>query len=80
MFPDPKKTDVKKSNQIMSGAGIALGVGVGLAIGNAMDNIGAGLAIGLAIGAASGISECSVRKIQKKLRIDFRLHKYLVKR
>jgi zinc transporter ZupT len=55
LSPDPKKTDVKKSNQIMSGAGIALGVGVGLAIGNAMDNIGAGLAIGLAIGAASGI-------------------------
>ena len=55
MSPDPKKKDVKRSNQIMSGAGIALGVGVGLAIGNAMDNIGAGLAIGLAIGAASGI-------------------------
>jgi hypothetical protein len=46
-------TVVKRSNQIMSGAGVALGVGVGLAIGNAMNNIGAGLAIGLALGVAS---------------------------
>ena len=52
---DPKKKDVKMSNQIISGAGIALGIGVGLAIGNAMNNIGAGLAIGLAIGIASGV-------------------------
>ncbi len=53
MSSDPKKKDVKMSNESMIGAGIALGVGVGLAIGNAMNNVGAGLAIGLAVGIAS---------------------------